>query len=509
MKLFPSNHYFYKRFTKFHFLKGYNFQYSKYTFSKFPIFLNGLLIYIIYRNLELYKSLIYPQNKKSFEIKINKSLKFKDIIGIDEYKAELQEIVDYFQNKKLYSDLGANFPKGILLHGKPGTGKTMLAKALSNEVNVKFFYKSGSEFEGKYLGSGSIRIKEMFELARKNSPVIIFIDEIDSIGGRRDNGKMVNYKQSDALNQLLTEMDGFNKNDQIIVVGATNRLDVLDPALLRPGRFDKILEIPVPNLKSREKMIQHYVNKIKIDDKNFKFKTILNRTDGFTGADIKNLINIAALNAIQENRNLVNQIDIDFALDRVLLGNRKNNEQESRLKLKASFNESGNALVAFLLEEKKEIKSLSIKKKVMNSKNNEISEDGNIPVFMKNRMMNKIKILYGCRAAEDVIYGNDDYSLNCNNYMKKAQNLGYNYLRVFPEKGQHVSGLDFGNKSDELKSKYDLMLKELLSKAYISTKNLLLNNKDLLENLALKLFERNQLKKKEILQILESEKTNK
>ena len=499
-------HKFYRRFTKFHFLRGDKRNFIPFRISKFPFLVNGLLIYLLYRNFSLQKN-YFGENNTSFEVKVNKSLKFKDIIGIDEYKAEIQEIVDYFKNKKLYSELGANFPRGILLYGKPGTGKTMLAKALSNEVNVKFFYKSGSEFEGKYVGSGSNRIKEMFKIARNNSPVIIFIDEIDSIGGRRDNERFT--KQSDALNQLLTEMDGFNKNDQVIVIGATNRLDSLDPALLRPGRFDKILEIPIPNIESRKKMIKHYLTKIKINKNKIKFENLLNRTDGFTGADIKNLINIAALNAIQKNRTLVNQVDIEYALDRVLLGNRKANDQESALKLKASYNESGNALVAYLLNEKKEIKNLSIKKKVMNSKNTEIISANNMPVFTKKKIWNKIQILYGCRAAEDIVYGNDDYSLNCDSYMKKAQNLGYNYLKIYPQNGENISDLDFSNKSDELKSKYDTLLKELLSKAYISAKNLLLNNKSLLENLALNLFEQNHLKKKEILQVLlNSEKKN-
>jgi len=241
---------------------------------------------------------------------------FKDIKGIDEFREELEEIVDYLKNSTKYIEKGADLPKGVLLSGPPGTGKTMLAKALANEANCSFFFASGSEFDEVYVGLGAQRVRDLFKEAKKNAPAIIFIDEIDTVAGKRSaNRAHIN----NTVNQILTEMDGFHSRDNVIVIGATNLAESIDSAFKRPGRFDKIINVSLPDVKGREEIIDLYLSKIKASDE-VSPSTLARRTSGFSGAELKNLVNLSILNALKRDRTVATPEDFDFAYDRVIMG---------------------------------------------------------------------------------------------------------------------------------------------------------------------------------------------
>ena len=274
-------------------------------------------------------------------------MKFSDIIGIDEFKYEFEEIVDFLRNPKKYEELGARIPKGILLVGNPGSGKTLMAKALAGESNCAFFYKSGAEFEEVYVGVGARRIRDLFKAAKKHAPSIIFIDEIDSIAGRRSAEAMNESRET--INQLLAEMDGFRKSDSVIVVAATNLEQSLDPAVKRSGRFDKIVHVPLPDIKGREKILTHFAQKIRTEDVDLSVQA--RRTIGFSGADLKNFINTAILHGVRMERDHANLEDFDFAYDRIKMGIRRSgllaDEGEKRA---TAIHEIGHAMICAMTE---------------------------------------------------------------------------------------------------------------------------------------------------------------
>jgi len=243
---------------------------------------------------------------------------FKDVLGIDEYREELEELVDFLKHPKRYTDSGAELPKGVLMAGPPGTGKTLMARALAGESGCTFLYRSGSEFDEVFVGVGAKRIRELFKEAREKAPCIVFIDEIDSVAPKRDPRNTI-YSR-DTLNQLLAEMDGFKNQDGIIVVGATNRPDVLDRAIMRPGRFDKVIDVNYPDIKGREEIFKYYLNKVKYDKSSVSARVLAQATTGMTGADIRNMVNIAVLNCIKEERDLAKQTDFEHAIDRITMG---------------------------------------------------------------------------------------------------------------------------------------------------------------------------------------------
>lgn len=269
------------------------------------------------------------------------------MLGIDEFKYEFEEIVDFLKNPEKYKNAGANIPKGILLVGSPGCGKTLMAKALAGESKCSFFYKSGAEFEEVYVGVGARRMRDLFKAAKKHAPSIIFIDEIDSLAGKRGMTEASENRQ--CINQMLAEMDGFRKNDSVIVIGATNLEQSLDPAVKRSGRFDKIVRIPLPDIKGREQILGHFSEKIRMVDVNLRMQA--RRTIGFTGADLKNFINTAILNGVKNGRDHANTKDFDFAYDRIKMGIRRAgllaDEHEKRV---TAIHEIGHALVCKLTE---------------------------------------------------------------------------------------------------------------------------------------------------------------
>ena len=457
--------------------------------SIFRTFLSGAInIYILKILMDL-KSFNSNDEDKITNPETNKVL-FEDIIGVEEYREEIEEIVEYLKNPQKYEKAGAKIPKGILLYGEPGTGKTMLAKALANESNVNFIYKSAAEFEGKYLGSGSNRIRKVFKKARKYAPSIIFIDEIDSIGAKRDNPYII--KSNDAINQLLSEMDGFEKDDNVIVIGATNRLNVLDKALLRPGRFDKVVSLPTPSERSRKKILQYYIDKISVDPQNLNLEALLQKTKGFSGADIKNLVNIAALTAVNKNKLRVNKDDFDYAIDRVLLGNIKSNESELADKLRMAYDEAGIAAVALLTNDIEAVHKITISKKGKSASKSTFAKTDMPQFFNKKLLTNRIQMLMGCRAAEEMFYGKNDLSLRCGEYMKMATVLGYKYSKDLNLLTQDLKITD-ENLSNERQALYNSITNQFLGQIYDNTLELLQKNRELVEKISLELFKKESL----------------
>ena len=284
---------------------------------------------------------------QQFKPQKNITTKFSDVLGIDEFKEELEDIVDYLKNPEKYQDLGAYIPKGILMVGEPGTGKTLLARALAGEAECSFFYACGSEFDQIFVGSGAKGIRELFKAARENKPSMIFIDEIDSLANSRFAAKQMEGSNS-TLNQILTELDGFRENEQIIIIGATNSEKTIDPAIKRPGRFDKTLQIPLPDVKGREQIIKHYLAKVKHDPK-ISIEDLAKKTSNYTGAELKNLINLSVIKAVRSGKKAATDDDLDFAVNRILMGvRRKTLSVTDEERYRAAIYESAKAVATLL-----------------------------------------------------------------------------------------------------------------------------------------------------------------
>ncbi|KPU26654.1 cell division protein FtsH [Caloranaerobacter sp. TR13] len=326
---------------------------------------------------------------------------FNDVAGLDEIKEELQEVIDFINNSEKYNKMGAKIPNGILFYGPPGTGKTLLAKAVAGETNSSFFYASGSEFVEKYVGVGAKRIRTLFEKARKEAPSIIFIDEIDAIGSKRNIDS--NNEKDQTLNQLLIEMDGFNKNQTIIVIGATNRLDLLDEALLRPGRFDRHIYVGNPNVRAREEILKVHT-KNKPLDSSVKIEEIAKKTHGFSGAQLANIANEAAIIAVRKNKNLIDIEDFNSAIERVIAGlELKHPSILSKEKNIVAHHEAGHALIGKLLKVDM-IQKISIvpRGKALGYVLKFPNEDRYL--HTKKELISKIMVLLGGRAAEEIIF---------------------------------------------------------------------------------------------------------
>ena len=333
-------------------------------------------------------------------------IKFADVAGEDEAKENLAEIVDYLHNPKKYSDVGASMPKGVLLVGPPGTGKTMLAKAVAGEANVPFFSMSGSEFVEMFVGMGASKVRDLFSQAKEKAPCIVFIDEIDAIGKKRDGQMGGNDEREQTLNQLLTEMDGFGGNNGVIILAATNRPESLDPALTRPGRFDRRVPVELPDLAGREAILKVHAKKIKTAD-NVDFHTIARMASGTSGAELANIINEAALRAVRSGRTVVEQADLEESIEVVIAGYQKKNaimtDEEKKI---VSYHEIGHALVAALQTESAPVQKITIIPRTSGALGYTMQVEQNDKVLMnKEELLNKIATLTGGRAAEEVVFG--------------------------------------------------------------------------------------------------------
>ena len=381
-----------------------------------------------------------PFNFPSFQKEDNKFVKpnvsLSSWAGSPEVIEECKEVISYIENKELYKEIGADMPKGILLEGPPGTGKTLLAKAIATETNSTFISMSGSEFVELFVGMGASRVRELFDNARANKPSIIFIDEIDAVGRQRGAGiNMANDEREQTLNQLLYEMDGFNNNDDIVVMAATNRRDVLDQALLRPGRFDRIIRIPVPDKSSREKILDYYI-KEKKTNKPFDIEAIAELTDGFSGAQLKNLINEAAILSARNNETVVQEKYIFASFEKLIVGLIRNNANVPDVtKTRVAIHESGHALLSLLFNNYFDFQKASIQPTyngaggyTIFSEKPEIKEGG---LYTKDILKKRLIVTLGGKAAESIFYGDEHVSLGANEDLNQANKLARRMIGNF------------------------------------------------------------------------------
>jgi len=433
----------------------------------------------------------FPFNNR-FQIQSTKpNITLDQWAGSPEVKEECQEVINYVYNKELYRNAGAEMPKGILLEGPPGTGKTMIAKAIATQTNSNFISVSSSEFVEVFVGVGAQKVRNLFEEARRNKPCVIFIDEIDAVGkqrggaGFRSNG---NDEQEQTLNQLLFEMDGFNDNEDILVLAATNRKEVLDTALLRPGRFDRIIKVPLPDKYSREKILENYLKTKKIDPRvNATFLAEL--TNGFSGADIKNLVNEAAIFTAKQNSTILQEDSLLYALEKSMIGLVKRNYTPPfETMARVAYHETGHALLTYLFPQYFDLQKVSIQSTyggaggyTMFMEKTEIQEGG---LYTKDILKKRLIIALGGKAAENIMYGDNYVSLGAREDLKQANGLANQMIASFGM-GEELEVFSANEEkqvrniySETIKSELDREALDLVKEAYEEAKYLLEKHKD-------------------------------
>ena len=435
---------------------------------------------------------------------------FKDVAGLDEEKSEMLEIVEFLKNPEKYSKMGAKTPRGVLLCGKPGTGKTLIAKAIAGEANVPFISMSGSEFVEMFAGLGASRVRKLFERAKKISPCIIFIDEIDAIGSRRASNNGADSENNQTLNQLLVEMDGFDSDQSIIVIAATNRPEMLDEALLRPGRFDRTINIALPDIKGREEILKiHSKNKKIAED--VDFKSIAGDTAGFTGAELENILNEAAIIATNKKHDAINNSDIEDAVKKVTVGLEKHNRVVSEKDKKlTAYHEAGHAVVSRYLETQKDIKEVSIIPRGVAGGYTMYKTNEDKFYVSKTEMEEKLISLLGGRAAEKVAL--DDISTGASNDIEVAMKIARDMVTVYGmsdkigpmsinlEKDPYQMQLLGNNLEDEIGKE----VKTILEDAYEKAQRLLSLHRDKLDAVAGVLLEKEVINEKEFEEIFQN-----
>ncbi|MGN0377203.1 MAG: ATP-dependent zinc metalloprotease FtsH [Suilimivivens sp.] len=443
---------------------------------------------------------------------------FKDVAGEDEAKESLQEVVDFLHNPGKYSKIGAKLPKGALLVGPPGTGKTLLAKAVAGEANVPFFSLSGSDFIELYVGVGASRVRDLFKEATKNAPCIIFIDEIDAIGRSRDSKYGGgNEEREQTLNQLLSEMDGFDTSKGILVLGATNRPEILDKALLRPGRFDRRIIVDKPDLKGRVAILKVHAKNVHLDD-SVDLDAIALATSGAVGADLANMINEAAINAVQHGRECVNQKDLFEAVEQVLVGKEKKDRIMSQEERKiVSYHEVGHALISALQKNSEPVQKITIVPRTMGA----LGYVMHVPEEEKYlqteaELHDRLVSLLGGRAAEEIVFGN--VTTGAANDIEQATNIANNMITRFgmskrfglmglaTVESEYLGGGARLTCSDRTAADVDTEIMELLKTCYEEAKKMLSGNRDLMDKLAAHLIEKETISGKEFMKIYRQEK---
>ena len=439
---------------------------------------------------------------------------FNDVAGEDEAKELLKEIVDFLHNPKKYQEIGAICPKGALLVGPPGTGKTLLAKAVAGEANVPFFSMSGSEFVEMFVGMGASKVRDLFKQANEKAPCIVFIDEIDTIGKKRDNaGYGGNDEREQTLNQLLTEMDGFDASKGVVILAATNRPDSLDPALLRPGRFDRRIPVELPDLKGREEILKAHAKKVRLGD-DIDFNAIARAASGASGAELANMVNEAALRAVRENRKFVTQADLEESIETVIAGYQKKNQVLSaKEKLIVSYHEIGHALVAALQTHSAPVTKITIIPRTSGALGYTMqveAEERNL--MSKEELVNKIATLTGGRCAEKLIF--DSITTGASNDIEQATKLAramitrygmsdrFGMVALETQNNPYLGGDSTLSCSPQTAATIDDMVVETVREGYDTAMDLLEKNKMKLHELAKYLYEKETITGEEFMQIL-------
>jgi cell division protease FtsH len=482
-----------------------------------PFLLLGVVWFIFMRQMQSggNKAMSFGKSRARLLSMQQKKINFKDVAGVDEAKEELKEIIDYLREPARFQKLGGRIPKGVLLVGPPGTGKTLLARAVAGEANVPFFSISGSDFVEMFVGVGASRVRDLFEQGKKNAPCIIFIDEIDAVGRHRGAGLGGGHDEREqTLNQLLVEMDGFESNDGVILVAATNRPDVLDPALLRPGRFDRRVVVGLPDIRGREEILQVHIKKVPVSE-DTNLNVLARGTPGFSGADLANMVNEAALSAARMNRKQVTMYDFELAKDKVLMGAERKSmlltDEEKRV---TAYHESGHALVSFLREHSDPIHKVTIIPRGMAL---------GVTIFLPDDRHNytreylgtRLATAYGGRVAEEVFL--NQMSTGAGSDIESATDLA---RRMVCEYGMSRLGpLTFGKKeeqiflgreiaqhrdfSEETARQIDLEVRRLIDEAYQSAHTLVEANADAMHRLAAALLERETIDAEEVRLLIE------
>lgn len=460
-------------------------------------------------------SMMFGMGKSNAKVYVKSSegIRFSDVAGEDEAKENLAEIVDYLHNPGKYKEIGASMPKGILLVGPPGTGKTMLAKAVAGEANVPFFSMSGSEFVEMFVGMGASKVRDLFKQAKEKAPCIVFIDEIDAIGKKRDGQIGGNDEREQTLNQLLTEMDGFEGNTGVIILAATNRPDSLDPALTRPGRFDRRVPVELPDLKGREEILRVHAKKIKIAD-NVDFNKIARMASGASGAELANIVNEAALRAVRDGRKYATQSDMEESIEVVIAGYQKKNAiLTTKEKMIVAYHEIGHALVAAKQTNSAPVQKITIIPRTSGALGYTMQvEEGNHYLMSKEEIENKIATLTGGRAAEEVIFGT--ITTGASNDIEQATRLAramitrYGMSRDFDMvaletvNNQYLGGDSSLACSAQTQTQVDQQVVATVKKQHEKAMQILLENRGKLDELAQFLYERETITGEEFMDIL-------
>ena len=461
-------------------------------------------------------SMMFNMGKSNAKVYVKSSdgIKFSDVEGVDEAEENLQEIVDYLHDPKKYREIGASMPKGVLLVGPPGTGKTMLAKAVAGEADVPFFSISGSEFVEMFVGMGASKVRDLFRQAKEKAPCIVFIDEIDAIGQKRNSGSFGgNDEREQTLNQLLTEMDGFEGNSGVIILAATNRPESLDPALTRPGRFDRRVPVDLPDLQGREAILKVHAKKIKVED-GIDYGAIARMASGASGAELANIVNEAALRAIRDGRSAASQTDFEESIEVVIAGYQKKNsiltDQEKKI---VAYHEIGHALVAAKQTNSAPVQKITIIPRTSGALGYTLQvEEGNHYLMSKEELENKIATLTGGRAAEEVVFGS--VTTGASNDIEQATKLAramitrygmsddFDMVAMETVQNQYLGSDTSLACSAETQAKIDEKVVELVKEQHAKAVKILTDNRKKLDELADFLYEKETITGAEFMDIL-------
>ncbi len=453
------------------------------------------------------------KSKAKIYVPSSEGIRFDDVAGEDEAKESLAEIVDYLHNPKKYTDVGASMPKGVLLVGPPGTGKTMLAKAVAGEAGVPFFSMSGSEFVEMFVGMGASKVRDLFQQAKEKAPCIVFIDEIDAIGKKRDGNLGGNDEREQTLNQLLTEMDGFEGNNGVIILAATNRPESLDPALTRPGRFDRRVPVELPDLQGREAILKVHAKKIRTSD-DVDFHTIARMAAGASGAELANIINEAALRAVRSGRSVVTEADLEESVEVIIAGYQKKNavlsDKEKRL---VAYHEIGHALVAALQNHSAPVQKITIIPRTSGALGYTMQvEQGDKYLMTKEEIENRIATLTGGRAAEEVVF--QEITTGASNDIEQATKLAramitrygmseeFDMVAMETVNNQYLGGDTSLSCSTETQKAIDRKVVELVKAQHAKARKILEDNRSKLDELAQFLYEKETITGDEFMEIL-------